>query len=94
MGVDHALERIRLYQESLRPFFHSRLLTLVGITLNLNFRTRTFFVATERHDWNFNGKVTQGSYHHTLTASVRSREERNIAKIFLNSIDSFTNPFT
>ena len=37
--------------------------------------------------------VNESTYHHTLTASLLSHEEKNIEKV-LNTMESFTNPFT
>ena len=37
--------------------------------------------------------ANERTYHHTLTASVLSHEEKNTEKV-LNTMESFTNPFT
>ena len=70
---------------------------LVGVTLNPNAHTKFFLIAPELANLaeevkEMAGTLTanEGTHHHTLTASVLSREKKNISEKLLNT----TNPFT
>lgn len=92
LGADHALEQINRSMKVSGG--------LVGITLNPNARTKFFLIAPElarlaeeAKEMAGTTKTKEGTHHHTLTVAVLSREEKNIGKL-LNTMESFTNPFT
>ena len=71
----------------------------MGITVNPNARTKFLLIAPElaclveeAKEMAGTSTANKGTHHHTLTVSVLSREE-NIEKL-LNTMESFTNPFT
>ena len=72
---------------------------LVGITLNSNARTNFFLIAPELARLAEDAKemagttpAKEGTHHHTLSASVISREEKNIEQL-VKTMENFMNPF-
>ena len=72
----------------------------MGITLNPNALTKFFLIAPELarlpeevNEMAGTSTVNEGTHHNILMASVLAREEKNIEKL-LNTMESFTNPFT
>ena len=72
----------------------------MGITLNPNALTKFFLIAPEltrlpeeANEMAGTSTANEGIHHNTLMASVVTREEKNIEKL-LNTMESFTNPFT
>ena len=91
LGADHALEQINRSMKVSGG--------LVGITLNPNARTKFFLIAPELARLAEDAKemagttpAKEGTHHHTLSASVISREEKNIEKL-VATMENFTNPF-
>lgn len=92
LGADHALEHINRSMKVSGG--------LVGITLNPSARNKFFLIAPElarladeaKHMAGITSSK-EGNHHHTLTASVHSREEKNIEQL-LATLETFTNPFT
>ena len=92
LGADHALEQINRSMKVSGG--------LVGITLNPNARTKFFLIAPELARLAEDAKemagatsAKEGTHHHTLSASVISREEKNIEQL-VKTMENFTNPFT
>ena len=72
---------------------------IVGITLNSNARAKFFLIAPELARLAVDAKemaettpAKEGTHHHTLSASVISREEKNIEQL-VTTMENFTNPF-
>ena len=72
----------------------------MGITLNPNARIKFFLItpelarlAEEAIDMTGISTANDGTHYHTLTTSVLSCKEKNIETL-LNTMESFTNPFT
>ena len=91
LGANHALEQIN---RSIKVSGG-----LVGITLNPNARTKSFLVAPElarlAEDANEMAGTTpakEATHHHNLSASVISREEKNIQQL-VTTMENFTNSF-
>ena len=91
LGADNTLEHINRSMKVIGG--------LVGITLNPSARAKSFLITPELarladQAKNMAGVSTKAKeQHHKLTADVKSREEKSIDKL-LNTIRSYTNPFT
>ena len=83
LGADHALEQINRSMKVSGG--------LVGITLNPSAHTKFFLIAPELA--RLAEEAKEGTHHHTLTTSVISRKEKNIAQL-VKTIGNFANPFT
>ncbi|KAL9957037.1 hypothetical protein ACROYT_G038621, partial [Oculina patagonica] len=88
LGADHALEQINRSMKVSGG--------LVGITLNPNARTKFFLIAPELARLAEDAKemagttpAKEGTRHHTLSASVISREEKNIEQL-VTTMEDFT----
>ena len=92
LGADHAFEQINRSMKVSGG--------LVGMTLNLNARTKFFLIAPElarlveeAKEMAGTSTANESTHHHSLTASRLSHEEKNNEKLS-NTMESFTNPFT
>ncbi|KAL9978623.1 hypothetical protein ACROYT_G016160 [Oculina patagonica] len=86
LGADHALEQINRSMKVSGG--------LVGITLNPNARTKFFLIAPELAHLAEDAKemagttpAKEGTRHHTLSASVISREEKNVEQLITTMED-------
>ena len=91
LGADHALEQVNRSMKVSGG--------LVGITLNPSARTKFFLIAPELSRLAEEARSMAGTtsthssaHHHSLSASVFSREEKSIVQL-LATMENFTNPF-
>ena len=91
LGADHALEQVNRSMKVSGG--------LVGITLNPHALTKFFLIAPELACLSEDAKemsgttpAKEGNHHNTLSASVISREEKNLEKL-VTTLGNFTNPF-
>lgn len=91
LGADHALEHVNRSMKVKGG--------LVGITLNQTARTKFFLIAPEMAKLAEQARDMAGvtsktqTRHHDMTPAFLSREDKNVQAL-METIESFTNPFT